>query len=105
MPPGRSPVFGPTDAKPRDHSQSHSQSPKIIDVATFAHTHTGMERDRALHDPFSDRQRNVEEMRVELQVDSGIQNRHQALEAVWPEDLIGCPDVRERPGAEMLELE
>ena len=87
------------------HPQTDSQGSQIVDIAALALAPTWVERHRTLHHGQTICERTIQKVCVELQINRGIQLRHQTLKGVAPAQLVSGTDVRERRSSKVFRFE
>ena len=85
-----------------DHTQSNLQRPTIVGIAALAFTHARMKGNWTLNDGQPQLHRDIEQMGIELEVDSRIDRAEQARDRPTPDKLIGGTYVGDRGESQVL---
>src|SRR4030067_1921343 len=95
----------PTNDDAGYHAHSDLQCTPIAFVSAFADADAVVKGNRAFHDRETGLQGCVEKMRVELQVNRGIQQRQEAFQGGVPTELISGADIREGSPTEVFHFQ
>src|SRR4030067_1117435 len=95
----------PTDDNTGYHAHPDLPCTPIAFVSAFADADAVVKGNRAFHDRETGLQGCVEKMRVELQVNRGIQQRQETFQGVVPTEFVSGANIREASPTEVFHFQ
>src|SRR5262245_27994622 len=95
----------PAETKAEDHPAANFERSKVGDVSSFGNADARVKRNGTLEHGEFVTECNIHEMAVELQIHIRIQEGHDSIQRVSPNDFVGRADIGECAFSEMLEFE